>query len=246
MNRLLPDFNGGPRGAGGFDRRRFVTTWLAVASAFCCGLVVVRSVWLGTPSFSFLIWNLFLAWLPLLAAIHIRDAYRARRFVSLPAAGLFWLLFFPNAPYIVTDFVHLGANPAIPLWFDLLMIGSFAWTGLITGYLSLHLIHEIVRERWGNMVGWTFASLVLGLGGFGIYLGRVLRWNSWDIVTRPGELLIDIARRLADPIAHPGVVLYTVALASFLTITYFVLVTFFVHGTVAGARVQPKRDFTHQ
>ena len=142
-----------------------------------------------TSHCQFLVWNLFLAWIPLvLAAVIYRIATRRgdlARLIVVPGA-IVWLLFFPNAPYIVTDFIHLGQfHDNVPGWFDVMLIAWFAWTGLLLGVVSLRLMQEIVARARGNTAGWLFVVLVTAAGSVGIYLGRFLRWNSWNVFRAP-------------------------------------------------------------
>ena len=162
-------------------------------------LIVVRYVYSSEPLFGGLIWNLFLAWIPFGLAILIYDRHRAgaRPVALLPLAGL-WLLFLPNAPYILTDFKHLVPSPVVPLWVDVVVIAAPAWTGLLLGFLSLYLVQSVVRDLAGARVAWVAAIGVLGLASFGIYLGRVLRWNSWDVLADP-RLVSRPERRLRRP-----------------------------------------------
>jgi uncharacterized membrane protein len=162
---------------------------LGLGSAMCLALVLGRTLYSHTAHFQFLVWNLCLAWLPLvLAAVIYRAAARhsdLARLIVVPAA-IVWLLFFPNAPYIVTDFVHLGQfHDNVPGWFDVMLIAWYAWTGLLLGVVSLRLMQEVVARAMGNVVGWLFVVLVTALGSVGIYLGRFLRWNSWDVFQAP-------------------------------------------------------------
>ena len=162
---------------------------LGLASAMCLGLVAARTVYAHTGHFQFLIWNLFLAWIPLaLAALAYRIATRRSalaRLIVLPTA-IVWLLFFPNAPYIVTDFVHLGQfHDNVPAWFDVMLIAWYAWTGLLLGVVSLRLMQEIAARAAGNIAGWLLVVFVTAAGSVGIYFGRFLRWNSWDVFQAP-------------------------------------------------------------
>ncbi len=142
----------------------------------------------GTLDYVFLVGNIFLAWIPLGFA-HLATTFAWRRryvLLSLPIAATLWLLFFPNAPYILTDLQHLGyPRPGIPVWFDVLLIIWFAWTGLLLGMVSLFLMQDIVRREFGGIVGWLFVFAVGVLGSLGIYIGRFLRWNSWDLLFHP-------------------------------------------------------------
>ncbi len=116
--------------------------------------------------------------------------------------GLSWLAFFPNAPYILTDLFHLNVSSSMPVWFDLVLILAFAWTGLLFGFLSLWDLEKLmatkVQKRWV-----PFISVgLLFLSSFGIYLGRYLRWNSWDLLNRPGSIIQDVGERVIYPLEH--------------------------------------------
>src|SRR6185503_6265728 len=171
-----------------------------LASLLCCALVSVRAFYAGTTAYLFFLWNLFLAWVPLGAALLFYGlAARQRRSrILLLAAAVFWFLFFPNAPYIVTDIVHLREARPVPYWYDIICVMAFAQTGLFLGYLSLYLMQEVVRAWLGRWIGWLFALTMLGLSAFGVYLGRFLRWNSWDALVSPLDTLRDAAR-VANP-----------------------------------------------
>ncbi|MEM0963986.1 MAG: DUF1361 domain-containing protein [Bacteroidota bacterium] len=198
---------------------------LAVALASWAGvLVLIRLFLSGSPFGLFLAWNLVLAAVPLAistAVVHLDR--QGTRWPALVALGAVWLLFLPNAPYILTDLVHLRDRPPVPYWYDLGMLLSAAGVGLLSGYVSLADIHHVVARRVGPRVAWALAVGVLFLSGFGIYLGRELRWNSWDVVTAPGALLADIAARVLDPLAHPSTVATTLVFGGMLTVGYVAL-----------------------
>jgi uncharacterized membrane protein len=203
-------------------RRRAVYAALVLLSLFSVALICVRYVYSSEPLFGGLIWNLVLAWIPFGLAILIYDRHRAgtRPLCLLPVAAL-WLLFLPNAPYIVTDFKHLVPSPVVPLWVGVVVIAAPAWTGMLLGFLSLYLIQSVVRDLVGARLAWAAAVAVLGLASFGIYLGRVLRWNSWDVLANP-HVLADLDGVLVDPRA----IGMTVLLSGFLTSSYLVLYAF--------------------
>jgi uncharacterized membrane protein len=194
---------------------------LALASGIGTALVVVRVIASHGFAYSNLIWNLFLAWLPFLFAL-CAGRPRTTRLRFLLCTFL-WLLFLPNSPYLVTDLVHLKPRPPVPLWFDILLIQSFVLTGLLLGFLSLHLMHRRISHAFGSRSGWLFTLVVLGLTGFGIYLGRFERWNSWDLFTSPVALLSDIFHMLIHPRANKTAFVFTTLCALFLGLTYLVL-----------------------
>ena len=210
---------------------------LVLASAMCLGLVVARTVYSHTSNLQFLVWNLFLAWIPLaLAALAYRIAKRRgpwARMIVVPTA-IVWLLFFPNAPYIVTDFVHLGQfHDNVPGWYDVMLIAWYAWTGLLLGIVSLRLVQEIVTRAAGTVAGWLLVAVVTVLGSIGIYLGRFLGWNSWDVFQAPLVLADKAWDRANQPNADVRMFGFTVLFA---LLFLFVYVAVYLVGGPRGER----------
>ena len=189
---------------GASRRRRLLLLLLLVASAALCSAVTIRVFAFHSLELANLVWNLFLAWIPVVLALALYDA--ARRGASttiLLALGGVWLVFLPNAPYIATDVKHLGDLSSGTHWYDPLLVGGAAGLGLVLGFLSLYLVQTVVAERVGRMAGWTVAMAALVLSGLGVYLGRFERWNSWEVLTEPGKIFGGLASGLADPLAYP-------------------------------------------
>jgi uncharacterized membrane protein len=209
------------------QRRRATYAALGLASLLCVVLVSARFAYTHEPRHGGLVWNLALAWIPfgLAIAIYDRDRRGARPGALLLPTAL-WLLFLPNALYIVTDFKHLRPASAAPLWFDVLVIACPAWTGMLLGFFSLYLIQAVVRRHAGELAGWALAVGALALSSFGIYLGRVLRWNSWDVVANPRGLGQDVWARLADPVSHSHALAMMAVLTAFLTASYLTVYVF--------------------
>lgn len=165
---------------------------LLVASVICVTLIAYRVVVGAQVRHAYLVWNLFLAWIPLLFAVLAAQRFEAaknlrdRKFLALTTA---WLLFLPNAPYIFTDLVHVLHAWWPSFWVELMLILFCALTGFVAGYLSLQVMHRLATRLWGRVAGWLFVLVVSGLAGFGVYLGRFVRLNSWDVVANPIELL---------------------------------------------------------
>jgi uncharacterized membrane protein len=210
------------------SRRRLATgIGLFLASLFCVALVGVRNVYTGDANFRYLIWNLFLAWLPFVLAVFVYDRWRRRRGgMLLLVLGGVWLLFFPNAPYIATDFVHLQHDPLSPYWYDAVTIAAFAWMGVMLGFASLYLMQSVVRQWRGAVAGWVFAFAAIGLGSLGIYLGRFLRLNSWDAVEHPSVLPRILHAVARDPFAYQEAIAVTVLFTVALSFAYFLLYNF--------------------
>jgi uncharacterized membrane protein len=119
----------------------------------------------------------------------------------------------PNAPYILTDFIHLGREGGGPLWFDAALLGAFAFTGLLLGLASLLVVHHVVESRAGRVAGWAVAVSSLLLSAIGTYLGRFPRFNSWDVVANPDGLVAIVLQRLADPLGNPFLLRFAVAMS---------------------------------
>ena len=170
---------------------------LIFISLFAVGMVSIRFIYSKQILFIFLLWNLFLAWLPVLFA-WLALQKRKQPLPALAAASM-WLLFFPNAPYLVTDLIHLHTYPPVPLWYDLILLFTFAVLGLFLGLVSLHMMHGLIDGYFGRFAGWLFVLVALGAGGLGVFIGRFLRWNSWDLFTRPLALLYDVLASLTEP-----------------------------------------------
>ena len=178
---------------------------LIFASALCAALLVVRIMHSRSFGFIGFGWNLFLAWLPMLCALAAYNLFKRRSRLSwlvVLGCAAAWLLFFPNAPYLLTDIVHLSPRPDVPFWYDLLLVMAFALTGVLLGLVSLFLMQMLVSRALGPLFSWVFAVGVLGLSGFGIYLGRFLRWNSWDLFLNPMQLLGDVLHTMRHPLAN--------------------------------------------
>jgi uncharacterized membrane protein len=198
---------------------------LMIASGTSVALVFARMIWTGNLHYSFLIWNLFLAWLPMIFALLACEKYRRAsgrswRFLGLAGA---WLLFFPNAPYIFTDLIHLTSRFYMQFWVDLSLVLLCALTGLVLGFVSLFLMQSVVASMLGRAASWCFIGAVAALSGFGIYMGRFMRFNSWDVLFKPRQLYHGIGNWMADPLANPNSLAFPVLFATFLFITYLML-----------------------
>jgi uncharacterized membrane protein len=213
--------------ARGAPASRTEHTGLALSTlmlAWCLGLIAVRVLRTGSPHFLFLIWNLFLACVPLASSRAL--ALARRRGLSPWTQGALlglWLLFLPNAPYVVTDLVHLSARSGVVFWYDLGMLLSCAATGLIVGYLSVRDVQQVVEDASGRAAGWLVAGGALMLSGFGVYLGRVMRWNSWDVVMDPVGFFGSVADVIANARLHPHAWAVTLLFGTGLTLGYAAL-----------------------
>jgi uncharacterized membrane protein len=192
---------------------------LVVASALACAMLAARVLRTERLAYAFLAYNLVLAWVPVALGALARRLAQARSALALPA-GVFWWLFFPNAFYLVTDFVHLRPRPGVPHWYDIAMTVAFAWCGTLLALASLSNMHALVRGLRGALTGWAFAIFVCLSSGFGIWLGRVRRWNSWDAALHPALVAEDSLRGLAHPLRVPAAWGVTLAFGGLLTVLY--------------------------
>jgi uncharacterized membrane protein len=200
---------------------------LAAASALSVAALLVEIHETGSSFYRFLVWNLVLAWVPLAAALACNALARGRRYGLAVGAGVIWLLFFPNAPYMLTDYVHIRETPlASPLWWDALMLSSFVWTSLMLGFFSLYLMQEVWRAHFGRVVSWVLAAVALALGSFGVYLGRFVRLNSWDALLHPRSVAHIVATQLENPLQQPRLIGVLGLLTAFMLIAYAVVCSF--------------------
>lgn len=221
----------------------FLVAVLALSSAAGVAMVAFRLFYSGTAGYAMMPWNLFLAAVPLGLALAMGWVHeRGRGGVALLGAlGCLWLLFFPNAPYLLTEFMHLdpgyavserplrrlaGVSPRgdVPVWYDAVLIMVFAWNGLLMGFVSLSVVQRVVWQRLGGRAAWAMAMVVLALAGFGVSIGRFQRWNSWDLFTQPGALLTDVLSRMFNPLDHLRTTAVTVLVSSFLVMAYLSLI----------------------
>lgn len=207
--------------------RLHILILFVLTTALCVALVALRVHYTSRVTFVFLIWNIFLALIPYCIStclILFHDRIQNRFMLILPF--LAWLCFFPNAPYILTDLFHLKQRSGVPYWFDLALILSFAWNGLMLGYASLMDMQAVLANRFNSLIGWLIAIGSLVLASFGIYLGRYLRWNSWDVVSSPMGLFNDIFDMITHPTLHPRTYGVTIIFSVFLILGYLLILQF--------------------
>ena len=202
---------------------------LITASVISVLLAEARIAYSNTHDYSALIWNLILAWIPFVFASIAYGFSWSRKLLYLvvPVCALIWLVFFPNAPYILTDFQHLSTNANnAPIWYDVLMLVWFAWTGLLLGVVSLYFMQEIVTRAFGRTTGWAFTILVTILGSIGIFLGRFYRWNSWDLLGDPVPIAHDVWGWLRHPFANLRVYGFTLLFTLLFLFVYLAIHAF--------------------
>ncbi len=197
-----------------------LTQKLLLSIVFCLFLLSGRVAYSGSLAYIFLLWNLFLAFLPHFFSRRLLLSYKRLNAMIL---AILCLLFLPNAPYILTDLFHLRLAGERWLWFDTLLIVSFAWVGMMFFIHSLNALEDWLALRLPHWQRLLIMTLVCLLCGFGIYLGRYLRFNSWDLLSDPMSLLGEIAQRLCFPAAHPRCWGLTLAYGCFLLVAHLSL-----------------------
>lgn len=204
-----------------------VVLLLGIASAVCVVLLAGRIAVTDSQRYLSLVWNLFLAWIPVVFA-YLALALSGRRallYAIVPIFAFLWLIFFPNAPYILTDLQHLAVEGTnAPVWFDVILLIWFSWTGVLLGIVSLYVMQIIVAKEFGRVAGWLLVFGVSILGSLGIYLGRFLRFNSWDILQNPSEIALNILGLVVDPSLR--LVAFTSLLTAFFLFVYCTLYAF--------------------
>ena len=196
---------------------------IMIPVGFTLFLLGIRIVLTGELVYIFLAWNLFLAWIPFAVSQELIGAKKRLNIFFLTAI---WLLFLPNAPYIITDFLHLKQRPPIPSWYDILLLFSAALNGLLLGLLSLLTVEKSLAKRFGNRISGLIILCSFFLCSFGIYIGRYLRWNSWDLIIKPGAIAGDILERIFNPFDHIGTWSVTVLFGSFFYVLYYSIKNF--------------------
>lgn len=211
-------------------------TLLCGATLFSVVLFRFRTILSASDEYAFLLWNIFLAWMPLGFAYAAESFSWNRKTLLLimPFAAVLWLLFFPNAPYILTDLFHLSSpKEGVPIWFDTLLILWFSWTGLLLGMVSLFMMQNIIRREFGRITGWVFVLSVGFLASLGIYIGRFLRWNSWDVLLNPRDRFIEFLYYATHP-SLQSIIFISIFAALFI----FIYVTIYTFGLLLQEQTQ--------
>ena len=197
------------------NRKQDTTVWLV--SVLAITLLLLRVKITNSTYLLFLIWNLFLAYIPCFLSSSIyKNFFNTSKKIQNSFYGLIWLLFIPNSFYILTDFTHLHFKTTFQFSLDMLIISSFSFVGFYVGLLSIHTIRQLVIAKYGNTKGNIFLLTISFLSAFGIYLGRVLRFNSWDIISKP----IQLAYTSIYALFSLETIIYTLQLGTIILISY--------------------------
>ncbi len=180
-------------------------------------MVMIRFTYTGQFSYRFLLWNLLLAWIPYMISLLIYwiNTFKKGHPVILLGLGVLWLLFYPNAPYMITDFIHFQINRSFIIWYDFVIYSLFIWTSFLIGFSSIYLVFRTMRQKLNRIICGFIVIVVLFLSSFGIYLGRFIRWNSWDALFQP----IDLMHSALQNISAQSLI-FSLIFGTLLTLTY--------------------------
>ncbi|MBQ0003687.1 MAG: DUF1361 domain-containing protein [Treponema sp.] len=213
------------------------TKLLCAISVFAVVMALMRFFVTGYTIYLFMLTNLFLAFVPWFISSIIQTHEIKNRFL-FAVLIFFWIIFFPNAPYMLTDLIHLGKNRAAPLWYDLIMLLTFGFAGLYYAFVSLEVIEEKLKKRMSgkNKIVtnkfcifnndcriFIFRVIFIYITCFGIYLGRFLRWNTWDLLGNFGGVMNDVCKRVLLPFNYPGAWGFSVLGGTFLNLIYMIM-----------------------
>lgn len=185
-------------------------------------LIAGRVVFTGSQYYIFLIWNIFLAFVPfVISGALVRFLSDKKKYLSfIIVGGILWLFTFPNAPYLVTDVIHLRQNHMAPVWFDAMLLFVCAWIGMIFALYSLEHIEKVLLAFFSKIKSQIILAILILISSFGIYVGRFLRWNSWDVVASPNSLSKDIWIILSHPSLHLEAYGLTFSMFLFIGLSY--------------------------
>lgn len=206
---------------------------MALAMSVSLGLYAYGAYRSHTLAFEYLVWNLFLAAVPLAAALRLVTVLRRRQWSAWGPIGwtLLWFMFLPNSFYMISDFIHLRDVSSEHILYAAVLFTSFIYLGVLLGFCSLYIVHRELRRRLSPTVSAAWVAGTLLVCSFAIYIGRDLRWNSWDVIISPAGLLFDVSDRLLRPAAYPTMFLTVISFFALLSSLYAVV--------WAGAKLLP-------
>lgn len=184
---------------------------LGIMTAICLSLLLYRAIVTSSLRYWFIPENLALAWAGLLFGWLLVKGLRSRRWLSWQniLLGALWISSLPNTWYVLTDFIHVYPTGEISEFFDIVLIISLVITGFALGFISLLIVHRELLKRFSSASAFFIVELVILVSSFAIYLGRILRWSSWDVLTNPGGLLLNVSDRVIDPLGHMHALTFT-------------------------------------
>ena len=198
---------------------------LLISNGVSLTLSMLRILDSGNFRYSFMTWNLMLAWIPLGVAWWLVQRLKSTPWLSWQniTLALVWLAFLPNSFYLLSDFIHVYDTGEVSHLYDVVMFGSFIFNAFFVGYLSIYLLHKELLKRISYRSAHVIIASVLLACSFAIYLGRSLRWNSWDLALQPAGILFDVSEGIVNPSSHPESLVTTTTFFLLLSSTYLVI-----------------------
>lgn len=204
------------------SRERSFVESIGLLSFLCLGLFMFRTLLTGHMDFLFVPGNLALAWLALVFSWLLVEQLRSKLWSSWQALSLtvLWLITLPNAWYVLTDYIHVFPTGEVSELFDITLISTLVFCGFLLGFASLYLVHKEFLNRVTSSVSWVLVTFVILVSSFAIYLGRDLRWNTWDVIANPEGIIINVSDRVLDPFGHPRALNVTLLFFVLLSVLY--------------------------
>lgn len=201
---------------------------MGLLSVLCIAFLVYRVIVTGTWRYGFVLGNLVLAWLGLVFGWLLARRLSKNSWLSWPSIGLsvLWLVFLPNTWYVLTDFLHVRPTGEVSEIYDIVLMGSLVINGFLLGFTSLYLVHRQILRHASEKKSFILVAGVILLASFAIYLGRNLRWNSWDVLTNPSGVIVSVSDRIVDPLGHPRALNITGLFFVLLSSLYFAIWNF--------------------
>lgn len=200
-----------------------ITYPLAVFSLVAVGFLFLRIFIADSYRYWFLIWNLILAWIPLISVIVLSRLLNKYSWSSWrpTLTSIIALLFLPNSFYLITDYIHLHSSGDVSLLFDVVLFGLFSFLGFLLGFLALYVVQDLLTRRFPRKISTQVILVIILMTSFAIYLGRQLRWNSWDVFINPFGLLYDVVDRIISPSEYSLTFTTTAIFFVFISTFYF-------------------------
>jgi len=207
------------------ETARYYVQALGLVSLLCFALLGLRAQATGTTRYWFIPENLLLAWAGLAFGWLLVRKLQTKRWLSWQniVLSVLWLFFLPNTWYVITDYLHVYATGEISQLYDIVLVGTLVIVGFTLGFTSLYLVHREILKRLSSAQALAVIELVILFSSFAIYLGRILRWNSWDLVTNTSGLIINVSDRVSDPAGNPHALNITGLFFVLLSVIYYAI-----------------------
>lgn len=203
-------------------RYRRIVYALLLTNAVSVVLFILRLIGAENFRYWFMLWNLFLAWVAPLIAWWLVARLKHTKWATWQNVVLtvLWLGFLPNSFYMVSDLIHIQQTGEVSIIFDAVLFASFILNGFVAGYIGTFMVHRELAKRLPTNRVWACVIGIFALSGYAIYLGRVLRWNTWDALLQPAALLFDVSDVILNPLGHIQAFVVTASFTLLITCFY--------------------------